>query len=73
MSPELKTINRHIDALTDLESSVSRSTACLHATEDCRLQTEAYRARPAINAALEHFRSVRAQLIAHANRNEEHS
>lgn len=73
MSPELKTINRHIDALSDLESSISRSTACLHATEDCRLQQEAYRARPAINAALDHFRTVRAQLIAHANRNQDPS
>lgn len=63
MSPEIRQLNNHIDSLEELESAASRSTSCLHAAESCRLQCEAMKARPAINAAIRHFRRLKKRLL----------
>jgi hypothetical protein len=62
MTPELKTINGYLETLTDLESAINRSTTCLHSPESCLLQLECYRARPALEAALKHFRRMKKRL-----------
>ena len=63
MNHEVRKLNDHINALQRLESAVSRSTSCLFQPETCRLSEETLKARPAINAALAHFRSEKKRLL----------
>lgn len=62
MTDEQKEVSFHIDALMRLEREVSRTISCQHSLEMCRLQSEALKARPAINAALALLREKRMRL-----------
>ena len=63
MNHEVKTLNAHINALQRLESDVSKSTSCLYQPDTCRLTESALKARPAVNAALDHFRRMKKRLL----------
>jgi hypothetical protein len=63
MNHEVKTLNDHIASLQRLESDVSKSTSCLFAPDQCRLTESALKARPAINAAMDHFKRMKKRLL----------
>jgi len=63
MNHEVTVLNSHINSLQRLESDVSKSTSCLFAPDQCRLSETALKARPAINAALGHFRRMKKILL----------
>lgn len=67
MNHEVTVLNSHINSLARLESDVSKSTSCLFQPENCRLSESALKARPAINAALDHFRRMKRRLLNQSN------
>ena len=66
MNHEVSTLNSHINSLAHLEADVSKSASCMFQPDTCRLAESALKARPAINAALDHFRRMKKRLLTQA-------
>jgi len=62
MRADIKILTSHIETLEDLHETAARSTACLHSPDSCRLQRDAFLARPALRTAIVQLKDRKVKL-----------